>query len=238
MLHGLGAAVNRHARISRSRLSPVASWPRVRWLGPLPFTLLLVGCIAVVAVCVSTQGQRVADPVVVFETDRGRIEIEVNARQAPLSAANFLKYVDGGFYDGGTINRAVRPDNTLRHDVEIQVIQFQIARARERDEFPPIPLERTRATGLKHVDGAVSMARNGPDTATGSFAIVIGDQPEMDFGGKRNPDGQGFAVFGRVVSGMAVVKSIQALPTGPRGPYGAETLNPPVPIVRAYRRQP
>ena len=177
-----------------------------------------------------------ANTIVIFETGKGNIEIEVDAARAPLTAANFMKYVDGGFYDGGTINRAVRPDNTVRHDVEIQVIQFQTARARQRDEFPPVPLERTNVTGLKHVDGAVSMARNGPDTATGSFSIVIGDQPEMDFGGRRNPDGQGFAVFGRLVKGMDVVKAIQASPTGPRGPYGAESLTPPIAIVKAYRR--
>jgi peptidyl-prolyl cis-trans isomerase A (cyclophilin A) len=174
-----------------------------------------------------------ANVIVIFETAKGNIEIEVDATHAPLTAANFLEYVGGGFYDGGTVNRAVRPDNTIRHDVEIQVIQFQTARARQRDEFPPVALERTSVTGLKHVDGAVSMARNGPDTATGSFSIVIGNQPEMDFGGKRNPDGQGFAVFGRVVKGMDVVKAIQASPTGPRGPYGPESLNPPIAIVKA-----
>jgi peptidyl-prolyl cis-trans isomerase A (cyclophilin A) len=174
--------------------------------------------------------------VVVFETAKGNIDIEVDAAHAPLSAANFLKYVDGGFYDGGTVNRAVRPDNTVRHDVEIQVIQIQIARARQREQFPPVPLERTNVTGLKHLDGAVSMARSGPDSARGSFSIVIGDQPEMDFGGKRNPDGQGFAVFGRVVKGMDVVKAIQASPTGQTGPYGPESLDPPIAIVKAYRR--
>jgi peptidyl-prolyl cis-trans isomerase A (cyclophilin A) len=175
------------------------------------------------------------NPLVVFQTEKGNITIEVDVVRAPLSAQNFLKYVEGGFYDGGTINRAVRPDNTVRHDVEIQVIQFQIARARQRDQFPPVALERTNVTGLKHVNGAVSMARNGPDTATGSFSIVIGDQPEMDFAGKRNPDGQGFAVFGRVVSGMDVVKAIQMSPTGARGPYGTESLTPPIGIVKASR---
>ena len=109
---------------------------------------------------------------------------------------------------------------------KIQVIQFQIDPARRADQFPPIALERTSVTGLKHVDGAVSMARNGPDTATASFSIVIGDQPEMDFGGKRNADGQGFAVFGRVIRGIDVVKSIQASPTGQTGAYGTETLDP------------
>jgi peptidyl-prolyl cis-trans isomerase A (cyclophilin A) len=175
--------------------------------------------------------------VVIFETEKGSIEIEVDAQHAPMTSANFLRYVDGGFYDGGTINRAVRPDNSVRHDVEIQVIQFQIDRNRRREEFPPIALERTSVTGLKHLDGAVSMARNGPDSATASFSIVIGDQPEMDFGGKRNPDGQGFAVFGRVVRGMDVVKAIQSSPTGQSGPYRTESLDPPIEVLKARRKQ-
>lgn len=182
------------------------------------------------------QGVTSQRPAVIFETEKGSIEIEVDTPHAPVTAANFLKYVDGRFYDGGVVNRAVRPDNTVRHDVEIQVIQFQIDRTRRREEFPPIPLERTNATGLKHLDGAVSMARNGPDTATASFSIVIGDQPEMDFGGKRNPDGQGFAVFGRVTRGMDVVKAIQSAPTGQGGPYRTETLDPPIKILKAYRK--
>jgi peptidyl-prolyl cis-trans isomerase A (cyclophilin A) len=175
-------------------------------------------------------------PTVVFVTERGEIEIAVDTVRAPVSAANFLKYVDGGFYNGGIVNRAVRPDNTVRHDVEIQVIQIQIDPARRKEVFPPIPLERTTATGLTHVNGVVSMARSGPDTATASFSIVIGDQPEMNAGGKRNPDGQGFAVFGRVVRGMDVVLAIQKSPTGASGAYGTETLDPPIRIQRAYRR--
>ena len=175
--------------------------------------------------------------VVVFDTEKGTIEMEVDSAHAPATAANFLKYVDGGFYDGGSVNRAVRPDNTVRHDVEIQVIQFQIDPARRRDQFPPIPLERTTVTGLRHVDGTLSMARNGPDTATASFSIVIGDQPDMDFGGRRNPDGQGFAVFGRVTRGMNVVKAIQMSPTGSTGPYGTESLTPPIRILEAHRKE-
>ena len=102
------------------------------------------------------------NPVVVFETEKGAIEVEVDTVHAPVSAANFLKYVDGGFYAGGSVNRAVRPDNTTRHDVEIQVIQFQINPARRADQFPPIALERTSVTGLRHLDGALSMARPAP----------------------------------------------------------------------------
>lgn len=174
--------------------------------------------------------------VVVMQTAAGNITVEVNTASAPITAANFLKYVDGKFYDGGMINRAVRPDNTIRHDVGIQVIQFQPDPEREHELFLPIPMERTSMTGLRHVDGSLSMARMGPDTAQASFSIVIGDQPEMDFGGKRNPDGQGFAVFGRVVAGMDVVKRIHRSHTGANGAYATETLDPPIGILKASRR--
>jgi peptidyl-prolyl cis-trans isomerase A (cyclophilin A) len=173
---------------------------------------------------------------VIFETELGAITMEIDVARAPITGQNFLKYVDGKFYDGGVVNRSVRPDNTTRHDVEIQVIQFQIDPARRREQFPPIPMERTSVTGLKHVSGALSMARSGPDSATASFSIPIGDQPEMDFGGKRNADGQGFAVFGRVIAGMDVVKKIHGSPTGQRGAYGTESLEPPIKILKAYRK--
>jgi len=173
---------------------------------------------------------------VVLETELGNITVAVDVAQAPITGENFLKNVDGKFYDGGMVNRAVRPDNTVRHDVEVQVIQFQSDPAREGEMFPPIPMERTSLTGLKHLNGVVSMARNGPDTAQASFSIVIGDQPEMDFGGKRNPDGQGFAVFGRVVAGMDVVKKIHQSHTGTNGDYQTETLEPPIKILKAYRK--
>lgn len=176
---------------------------------------------------------------VIFETGFGRIVLEVDAGHAPITAANFLRYVDGHFYDGGMVDRAVRPDNTTRHDVEIQVVQFQINPARQREAFPPIPLERTSLTGLSHGNGAISMARGGPDSATASFFVAIGDQHELDFGGKRNPDGQGFAAFGRVVDGMDVVMKIQSAPTeaaGGQGAFGTETLSPPIAIARAFRQ--
>jgi peptidyl-prolyl cis-trans isomerase A (cyclophilin A) len=172
---------------------------------------------------------------VVFETELGTIVMEVDVARAPVTAENFLKYVDGKYFDGGVVNRAVRPDNTTRKDVEIQVIQFQSDPSR-RDLFPPIPLERTNATGLRHTDGALSMARSAPDSARASFFIAIGDQPELDFGGKRNADGQGFGAFGRVVSGMDVVRKIQAAKTGAAGAYGTETLDPVIRVLRAYRR--
>ena len=170
---------------------------------------------------------------VVLETTLGTIEIEVDRANAPVTAANFLKYVDGKFYDGGIINRSVRKDNTVRHDVEIEVIQFQSDPERRREMFPAIPMERTSVTGLTHVNGALSMARStSPDSATSSFSIMIGDQHSMDFGGARNADGQGFAAFGRVVSGMDVVRKIQAAAVRP----GTQNLEPPIGIVRARRK--
>ena len=120
--------------------------------------------------------------------------------------------MDGGFYSGGIINRSVRPDNTTRHDVEIQVVQFQENPSHHGDLFPPIPLERTRVTKVNHADGAISRARLGPDTARASFFVSIGNQPELDFGGKRDSDGQGFAVFGRVIEGLDVVEKNSGLP--------------------------
>jgi peptidyl-prolyl cis-trans isomerase A (cyclophilin A) len=207
----------------------------------LTLCVLLSGTAAVGGRGFSPGDQAMPAPVrVIFETELGRITMEVDIAKAPITAANFLKYVDGRFYDGGVINRAVRPDNTIRKDVEIQVIQFQSDPARRSDQFPAIPMERTSVTGLKHLNGALSMARGSPDSATSSFSIVIGDQPEMDFGGKRNADGQGFAVFGRVVEGMDVVKRIQAAPTSltGRGGYRTETLEPPIKVLRAYRARP
>src|SRR5436309_15269225 len=95
--------------------------------------------------------------------------------------------------------------------------------------FPPVKLERTRDTKLAHKDGTISMARDGPDTATSDFFICVGGQPELDFGGKRNPDGQGFAAFGRVVKGMDVVRKIQ------QAPADGQVLKPPVKILSVVR---
>jgi peptidyl-prolyl cis-trans isomerase A (cyclophilin A) len=167
---------------------------------------------------------------VVLQTELGEIEIELDAKRAPVTTANFLKYVDGKFYDGGRFHRVVKPDNQPQNKIKIEVIQAGIDPAREKDELPPIKLERTDQTGLKHVDGTISMARDGPDTATSDFFICIGDQPELDFGGKRNPDGQGFAAFGRVVKGMEAVKKIQA------APIEGQKLTPAVKITKATRR--
>jgi glycerophosphoryl diester phosphodiesterase/cyclophilin family peptidyl-prolyl cis-trans isomerase len=166
---------------------------------------------------------------VLIRTDKGDIEIDLDSRRAPLTVANFLRYVDAGLYEGGRFHRTVRGDNQPEDTVRIAVIQAGLDPAREKKAFAPIKLERTSKTGLKHRDGTISMARDGPDTATSDFFICVGAQPELDFGGKRNKDGQGFAAFGRVVRGMTVVKKIHAAPAK------AQALTPPIRILEVRR---
>jgi peptidyl-prolyl cis-trans isomerase A (cyclophilin A) len=176
------------------------------------------------------QGQ--ATPVrVLLTTEAGAIEIEVDTARAPITAANFLKYVDARLLDEGVFHRTVRPDNQQEKPVKIDVIQARANRDRQAEFPPPIPLERTNVTKILHKDGAISMARAEPDTGRSEFFICVGDQPSLDFGGARNPDGQGFAAFGRVIRGMDVVRKIQM--SAAKG----ETLTPPIRIVSARRAQ-
>jgi peptidyl-prolyl cis-trans isomerase A (cyclophilin A) len=149
-------------------------------------------------------------PHVVFRTERGEIEVEVDTIRAPVTGKNFLRYVDGGFFTNGSFYRVVRADNQPNDSIRIAVIQAGASRETRGQGFPPIELERTSVTGLKHLDGTLSMARAGPNTATSSFFICLGPQPALDFGGMRNPDGQGFAAFGRVVRGLDVARRIQS----------------------------
>ena len=149
-------------------------------------------------------------PHVVFRTERGDIEVEVDTIRAPISGTNFLRYVDGSFFTNGSFYRVVRPDNQPNDSIRIEVIQAGASREKRGQGFPPIELERTSVTGLKHLDGTISMARAGVNSATSSFFICFGPQPALDFGGMRNPDGQGFAAFGRVVRGLHVAHRIQS----------------------------
>lgn len=167
-------------------------------------------------------------PRVEIQTTLGTMVVEVDSVRAPISAANFLRYVDAHGYDQGAFHRTVTLDNQPDKKVKIQVIQAGVDSARFKT-FGPIPLERTSVTKLKHLAGTISMARLGPDTAQDQFFICVTDQPELDFGGHRNPDGQGFAAFGRVIQGMAVVRKIQ------RRPAKGQTLTPAIRILRAVR---
>ena len=190
--------------------------------------LLVLGAV-MTAACATAPAPIPGTALVRLETAMGKIDMEVEVDRAPVTAANFLLCVEEGRYDGGRFHRTVRPDTEVRKDVPIEVIQAGPAPAWEGRDVSPIALERTNVTGLRHVDGAVSMARSGPDTATTDFFVCVGPQPSLDFGGSRNPDGQGFAVFGRVIRGADIVRRIQAAPSE------GQTLAPPVAILSARR---
>ena len=169
------------------------------------------------------------DPRVLIQTALGDVEVELFPKQAPITVTNFLRYVHDGLYADGSFFRTVTMSNQPTNNVKIQVVQIQADPAKEEEFHPPIVLERTRDTDLRHLDGTLSMARDGPDTAQDSFSICIGDQPELDFGGKRNPDGQGFAAFGKVINGMDVARKIHS------SPADGQKLTPPIRIQRAVR---
>ncbi len=186
--------------------------------------------IAVAALCV--QRLAAADPTVKIATSLGTIVVAIDTTHAPLTATNFLRYVDQKLYDGGAFHRSVTRRNQPTSEIKIEVIQAGIDPSRESQAFAPIALERTSATGLRHLAGTISMARDGPDTASSDFFVCVTDQPSLDFGGQRNPDGQGFAAFGRVVSGMNVVRRIQL------SKAHGQVLAPPIRIMSIRRVSP
>lgn len=175
---------------------------------------------------------------VVLETTAGEIEIVADTARAPLSAGDFLRYVDRGLYDGAAFYRVVRADND-HGDPRIEVVQGGLTD--ESKGLPPVAHETTKATGITHRDGTVSLARGASGTGGGAaFFICVGDQPALDFGGLRNPDGLGFAAFGHVTRGMDVVRRIQAMKSDAPSdsPYmSGQLLAEPV-VIRHARREP
>ena len=168
---------------------------------------------------------------VALDTPQGRIVIELAVAQAPITTANFLRYVDRKLYDKATFFRASRAPGA----VDYGLIQGGLQNV---GALPPIAHEPTSQTGLKHVDGAVSIARTAPGTATSDFFICIGDAPYLDANPAGTGDNLGFAAFGRVVQGMDVAKKILALPTPGKAinpVMKGQILDPPVPITSARR---
>jgi peptidyl-prolyl cis-trans isomerase A (cyclophilin A) len=152
------------------------------------------------------------NPVVLLVTELGNIEIEVFLDKAPVTAGNFLEYVKQNLFRHGCFYRVVTMQNQPDKNIKIEVIQGGLGFADSLPRLGPIVHETTLQTGIRHLDGTISMARDKPGSASSEFFICINDQPELDFRGKRNPDGQGFAAFGKVISGMEVVRKIQQLP--------------------------
>jgi peptidyl-prolyl cis-trans isomerase A (cyclophilin A) len=167
---------------------------------------------------------------VAIDTSVGRIVVALDRGHAPVTTANFLRYVEAHRYDGETFYRVMRAGESGG------MIQGGI-RSDARKVFKPIAHEPTSTTGLKHVAGTISMARLAPGTATSDFFILTGPIPGFDAGTPGN-DPDGFAAFGHVVEGMDVVNRIFAAPTSPtkgEGVMKGQMLEPPVKIIKASR---
>ena len=185
-----------------------------------------------------------------FQTELGDIVLNIDTASAPVSAAHFLKHVDGGHYDGATFYRVVRPDNEYNPAAPIEVAQGGLMGAEygriPDSELPnlPVPLdpivhETTDQTGLLNLAGTIAWARNEPGTANSEFFINLKDNPALDTGSTvRNPDGAGYAVFGRVTEGMDVLRVIQTGVTEEQKlvpDLSDQVLDAPVVIQRAER---
>lgn len=170
---------------------------------------------------------------VALKTTKGVITIDLNVGKAPITARNFLHYVDTRRFDHSTFYRAAHTEGAP----EIGLLQGGL-RGDPAKVFKPIAHESTAKTGLTHKDGAVSMACRAPGTATADFFICVGDQQSLDADPTATPPRPGFAVFGQVVDGMDVVRAIRELPTSKTAGGAAmrgEMLSPPVPILTARR---
>jgi peptidyl-prolyl cis-trans isomerase A (cyclophilin A) len=171
-------------------------------------------------------------PRVVMTTALGAITLQLEHQKAPLTTANFLRYVAAGKYDGATFFRAARTKGAPKTGTIVG------APPPRQEPFPPIGHEPTSKTGLKHLDGTISIGRFSPGTARGNFFICVGPQPYLDAKPGAPGDNLGFAAFGQVVSGMSVVRRILAAPTNPKIGHAdqkGQWLDPPVTITTARR---
>jgi peptidyl-prolyl cis-trans isomerase A (cyclophilin A) len=169
---------------------------------------------------------------VALETSEGRIVVELERAKAPVTTANFLRYVDQKRLDGTIFYR------TVKVMPRFGFVQFGVQNAPKR-VLPPIKHEPTTTTGLKHLNGTLSIGRLEPGTARGDFTIMVGDQPSFDAGPAASGDKLGYAAFGKVIEGMEIVYKVHDAPVDPaltdRGAFKGEMLAKPVKIVSAKR---
>ena len=152
------------------------------------------------------------DTIIEMNTLYGSIYVKLFVKEAPTTCNNFLKYIDENRYKDFHFYRTVTMYNQPISNIKIEVIQGGLGFEKHPLELPPILHETTNATGIKHMNGTISMAIIEPGSASSEVFICINDQPELNYGGKRNIDGQGFAAFGKVIKGLNVVKEIHSLP--------------------------
>ena len=150
------------------------------------------------------------NPHIEIRTKMGDIELELFPDKAPKTVAAFLSYIDSGFYKNSNFYRVLNMDNQPSNAPKSELIQGGLFRSRTRKNTNPpgIAHETTQQTGILHKNGTISLARLAPGTANTEFFICVGDQPGFDFGGENNPDGQGYAAFGKVISGLDVIRKV------------------------------
>ncbi|MFL9842708.1 peptidylprolyl isomerase [Sphingomonas sp. ST-64] len=168
---------------------------------------------------------------VAIDTSMGRIVLELETERAPITARNFLRYADQKRLDGTYFYRTVKVAD------KFGFVQFGVGNQPKR-VLPPIKHEPTTQTGVKHVNGAISVARLAPGTARGEFTISVGDQPSLDADPSKPGDNLGYAAFGRVVEGMEVVWKILDAPTSPTAGEGVmkgQMLEPKVRVLKVTR---
>jgi len=182
--------------------------------------------VAVLWIFVSCAGPAYKNPHVEIQTRLGKIRVELYVEKAPKSVNAFLSNIKAGYYRDASFYRVLTVSNQPSDYYKAELIQGGIWRKKRKlsDSLPGIPHETTQQTGISHQDGVISFARLDPGTAKTEFFICLGDQPGFDYGGKNNPDGQGYAAFGKVVAGMDVVSKIY------NRPEYEQALDPPVDI--------
>ena len=181
------------------------------------------------------------EPIVDIETETGRFAIALHAKRAPVSVATFLAYLRAGHLAASSVFRILNRANQAAHPVQPETIQWgwrlpgsgrTPADPRQSQPFAPIAHEPTNVTGLRHRRGSMSMARRDGVVMGTEYFICLGDEPELDFGGRRNPDGLGFGVFAQVVEGMDVVDRIHAMGEA------EEYVSRPVAVLSVRERPP
>ena len=192
----------------------------------------VLGAAALLLVAPAALAGAVRKPKVAITTRYGVIVVELEAQKAPLTSANFLRYVDAGKYDGGTFFRASRTPGAPRDGTIVGAPGPKV------HPFPPIAHESTTMTGLRHLAGTLSLGRFDPGSATDNFFICASPEPYLDAHPGAKGDNLGFAAFGQVVQGMSVVRKILSLPTNGASQFAdqrGQWLKPPVPIVSMRR---
>lgn len=170
--------------------------------------------IFLICIIIACSSSKYTNPHIIIVTKFGDIEVELYPQQAPKTVAAFLSYIDSGYFKNAAFYRVLRDDEQPTNAPKAELIQGGIWQTNYKlaETIPGIPHETTQETKILHKDGVISLARQEPGTANTEFFICVGDQPGFDYGGANNPDGQGYAAFGKVVKGMNVIRSIYNAP--------------------------